>query len=203
VTVTPRPTIEFWYDFASTYSYLTALRIEDMAKAAGVDVVWQPFLLGPIFAAQGWTSSPFNLYPAKGANMIRDLERQAAERGVPFHKPDPFPQNSLLAARIATVGMTEGYVAAFTRMVFSAEFGDRQNISEPAVLIACLDRLGLDSARILKRAGDQDTKDRLRAATDAAIAAGIFGAPTLRTRDGEIFWGDDRLDPAIKWAAKL
>ena len=54
-----RPLLEFWYEFASTYSYLSAMRIEDVAEAAGVDVRWRPFLLGPIFAAQGWNSSPF------------------------------------------------------------------------------------------------------------------------------------------------
>ena len=97
--MTRRSVLEFWYEFASTYSYLTAMRIEPLAEAAGVDIRWRPFLLGPIFAAQGWTSSPFNLFPAKGRYMWRDMERQAAALGVPFRKPDPFPQNALLAAR--------------------------------------------------------------------------------------------------------
>jgi 2-hydroxychromene-2-carboxylate isomerase len=57
-----RPTLEFWYEFASTYSYLSAMRIEALAATAGVEVRWRPFLVGPIFAAQGWNSSPFNLY---------------------------------------------------------------------------------------------------------------------------------------------
>ena len=102
--MTRRPVLEFWYEFASTYSYLTAMRIEPLAEAAGVDIRWRPFLLGPIFAAQGWTSSPFNLFPAKGRYMWRDMERQAAALGVPFRKPDPFPQNALLAARVALYG---------------------------------------------------------------------------------------------------
>ena len=69
--------IEFWYDFASTYSYLSAMRIESLAAGAGVEIVWRPFLLGPIFRAQGWDTSPFNLYPAKGRYMVRDIERLA------------------------------------------------------------------------------------------------------------------------------
>src|SRR5215207_5334269 len=102
--MTRRPVLEFWYEFASTYSYLAAMRIEPLAEAAGVDIRWRPFLLGPIFAAQGWTSSPFNLFPAKGRYMWRDMERQAAALGLPFNKPDPFPQNGLIAARVALYG---------------------------------------------------------------------------------------------------
>src|ERR1041385_7871678 len=69
------PTVEFWYEFASTYSYPAAMRIARKAREADVTVRWRPFLLGPIFGAQGWNDSPFNIYPAKGRNMWRDLER--------------------------------------------------------------------------------------------------------------------------------
>lgn len=97
--------IDFWYDLASTYSYLAAFDIEAKAAAAGVEVVWRPFLLGPIFKAQGWETSPFNLYQAKGRYMWRDLERRAARQGLPpIQRPSAFPQNGLLAARVATVG---------------------------------------------------------------------------------------------------
>ena len=112
---TPAPKIEFWYDFASTYSYLSAMRIEDAAKAAGVEVLWKPFLLGPIFYAQGWNTSPFNLYPAKGRYMVREMERMTAARGLPFKMPSPFPQNSLLAARLALIGHEEGWGIPFSR----------------------------------------------------------------------------------------
>ena len=95
------PRLEFWYDLASTYSYLSAMRIEAMAAKPGVDLEWRPFLLGPIFKAQGWTSSPFNLYPVKGQYMVRDITRIAADRGIPFVMPEPFPAHSLLAVRIA------------------------------------------------------------------------------------------------------
>jgi 2-hydroxychromene-2-carboxylate isomerase len=73
------PALDFWFDFASTYSYLAAVRIRPLAAQTGVSVRFRPFLLGPIFKAQGWDTSPFNLYPVKGRHMWRDLERLALE----------------------------------------------------------------------------------------------------------------------------
>jgi 2-hydroxychromene-2-carboxylate isomerase len=78
------PILDFWFDFASTYSYLAAMRIGPLAEKAEVRVRFRPFLLGPIFKAQGWVTSPFNLYPAKGRNMWRDLERSCAELKLPI-----------------------------------------------------------------------------------------------------------------------
>ena len=92
------PSAEFWYEFASTYSYPAALRVAALAEARGVSLVWRPFLLGPIFMAQGWRDSPFNIFPAKGRYMWRDLERTCAAMGVPLKRPEPFPQPSLLAS---------------------------------------------------------------------------------------------------------
>jgi 2-hydroxychromene-2-carboxylate isomerase len=91
-------TAEFWYEFASTYSYPAAMRVAELAGSRGVALAWRPFLLGPIFAAQGWRDSPFNIYPAKGRYMWRDMERICDGMGLPLKRPDPFPQNSLLAA---------------------------------------------------------------------------------------------------------
>jgi len=101
----PIARIEFWYDFASTYSYPAAMRIGTLARQAEVRVHFRPFLLGPIFQAQGWTTSPFNLFPAKGRHMWRDLERLCADLALPFRRPEPFPQSSLLPARVALVNL--------------------------------------------------------------------------------------------------
>ena len=92
---------EFWYEFASTYSYPAAMRIASLAEERGVALAWRPFLLGPIFAAQGWRDLPFNIYPAKGRCMWRDIERVCGALELPLKCPDLFPQNSLLAARAA------------------------------------------------------------------------------------------------------
>jgi 2-hydroxychromene-2-carboxylate isomerase len=194
-------TIEFWYEFASTYSYLSAMRIETLAADAGVPVAWKPFLLGPIFHAQGWDNSPFNIYPAKGRYMVRDIERQAAARGLVFALPKNFPQNSLAAARIAILGAEEAWIGAFTRAVFTAEFADGADIADRQVLAAILGRLGLDSERLLRRIEDADCKQRLRQQTADAQARGLFGAPAFIVGD-ELFWGDDRLEQALAWAKR-
>jgi len=191
------PRLTFWYEFASTYSYLTAMRVEAEADAAGVQVDWQPFLLGPIFKSQGWPTSPFNIYPAKGRYMVRDVGRIAASRGLKFQMPELFPAISLKAARLALIGIEEGWVAAFTRAVFEAEFAHGRDIASDDVLARLLVKLGLDAPALLARSNAPETKERLRAVTAEAEALGIFGAPTFVAPDGELFWGDDRLESAL------
>jgi 2-hydroxychromene-2-carboxylate isomerase len=194
-------TLEFWYEFASTYSYLTVMRIERVAAVAGVDVRWQPFLLGPIFAAQGWNDSPFNIYPAKGTYMWRDLERRAATYGLPFRRPSRFPRNGLLAARVAQLATAEGWCPQFTRAVYTANFAADREIGDEAVvreIVAAQDR---DPDAVLARALAPENKQALRAAADEAIRRGVIGAPTLFAA-GEMFWGDDRLDDALAWLGR-
>jgi 2-hydroxychromene-2-carboxylate isomerase len=191
--------LDFWYEFASTYSYLAAMRAETLAEEAGVELTWRPFLLGPIFAAQGWTNSPFNLYPAKGRNMIRDLERQCAARGLAFKMPDPFPQNSLLAARLA-LALPEEARPEFTRALFHAEFGEGKSIADEAVLSAVLSQLGLSAPYELAKARAEPVKAQLRENSETAQRFGLYGAPSFVTEDGELFWGDDRLEQALAWA---
>jgi 2-hydroxychromene-2-carboxylate isomerase len=195
------PRLEFWYEFASTYSYLSAMRIETLATAAGVVVEWKPFLLGPIFQAQGWNTSPFNLYPAKGRNMVRDMERIAADRGLHFALPKTFPQNSLQAARLALVGGRNGWVAPFSRAVYFAQFAQGAEIADRAVLTAILRDLKLDPDGIFARIEQPEIKEELKAQTSEAQARGIFGAPSFIVGN-ELFWGDDRLEQALAWASR-
>ena len=192
-------TVDFWFDFASTYSYLTALRIADEAAEARVAVRWRPFLLGPVFQAQGWNTSPFNVYPAKGRYMVRDLERMAQAQGVVFRMPKPFPQNSLLAARVALAIDEHHARGVFSRAVFEMQFAEGLPINDPAVIAACLERAGLSRTAALEAAQTDRIKTLLRAETTEAQRLGIFGAPTFVTRDGELFWGDDRLEMALGW----
>lgn len=196
-----KPSLVFWYEFASTYSYIAAHRVERLAAAAGVDVMWRPFLLGPIFGAQGWTTSPFNIYPAKGRNMWRDMERLCADQGLKLVQPTIFPQNGIQAARIALAGAEDGWIAAFTKAVYAANFAEGADISAPDTLARVLGGLGLDPAAVMPRAQSQAIKDQLRSNTEAAIAAGLYGAPSFTVGD-ELFWGNDRLENALAWATR-
>ncbi|GGC64186.1 2-hydroxychromene-2-carboxylate isomerase [Chelatococcus reniformis] len=194
-----QPSIAFWYDFASNYSWLAARRIAALAAARGVAVAWEPFLLGPIFASQGWDTSPFNIYPAKGAHAWRDIERQAAALGLPLVRPAPFPQNSLLAAR---VGLAVGPAGrpAFSEALFREEFERGRSISDTAVLAEVLAGLGHDAGAVLAAAASELVKTALRQQGERAKRLGLFGAPTFVTADGEVFWGNDRLEAALAWA---
>ena len=191
--------LEFWYEFASTYSYPVAQTIESRAADAGVHIVWRPFLLGPIFAAQGWPDSPFNLYPAKGDYMWRDLQRVCRQAGLDWRRPSAFPRNSVLAARIALVGCDQGWCPAFSRAVYRANFVDDRDIADRNTIAAILTGLNLDADAVFSLAEDPSQKAVLRSQTDRATRLGIFGAPSFIV-DGELFWGGDRLDQALDWA---
>ena len=192
--------INFWFEFASTYSYLSALRLPALAAKAGVAIRWRPFLLGPIFAAQGWDTSPFNIYAAKGNYMWRDVERRAGKLGLSIHRPDPFPQNSLLAARVALAAPEGSEMVAFCHNVYLAQFSESLDISDPDVIAACASAARLP-ADILHQAQQDETKRALRSSTEEAIKLGVFGAPSF-TVDAELFWGDDRLEDALDWAVQ-
>jgi 2-hydroxychromene-2-carboxylate isomerase len=193
-------TVEFWFEFASTYSYPAAMRVEAAARAAGVDLVWRPFLLGPLFAKQGWNDSPFNLYPVKGRYMWRDLERLCAAQGIPFRRPSVFPRSGLVAARVAARFAGEPWLPEFVRRVYQANFAEDREIAERSVIAELLDALGQPAAERLAAAESAEAKAALRAQTERAETLGIFGAPSFVVGD-ELFWGNDRLDAALAWRA--
>ena len=193
--------LQFWFEFASTYSYPAAMRVERVAAARGITVAWRPFLLAPIFGEQGWRDSPFNIYPVKGRYMWRDLARICANEGLPLRHPSRFPRNGLLPARVAAAATGEPWVPDFVRGVYTANFAEDREISEAAVVGDVLTRIGADAAVWLARAQEPAAKDRLRADTEAAQAIGIFGAPSFVSGD-ELFWGNDRLEDALDWHAR-
>jgi 2-hydroxychromene-2-carboxylate isomerase len=149
---------------------------------------------------EGWRDSPFNVYPAKGRYMWHDLERTCGAMGVPLKRPEPFPQPSLLAARVALT--LEGDERSdFSRRVFLAEFGQGLPIDDRASLGALLAACGVDPAAAFERAESAANKALLKAECARATEIGVVGAPCLVTEDGEVFWGNDRLEQGLDWAA--
>jgi len=193
--------LEFWFEFASTYSYLAAERVGDLAAKAGVAILWRPFLLGPIFNSQGWNNSPFNIYPVKGAYMWRDMERLTANYGLKLRRPSVFPRNGLLAARIALAHDEQRWIGDFVRAVYRANFAEDQEISDPAVIAAILKSLRLEPVAILDAVNADANKARLKAQTERAIQLGLFGAPSFTVGE-ELFWGNDRLEQALDFARR-
>jgi 2-hydroxychromene-2-carboxylate isomerase len=192
--------LEFWFEFGSTYSYLSASRIEDLAHTAGITVSWRPFLLDPIFKKQGWDDSPFNVYPVKGRYMWRDMERLCAKYGVPFARPSRFPRPGLLAARVACLASAkfEPWLPDFVRAVFRANFAEDREIGDAVEIRSILDELGQPGVELVEQAQTSENKQRLRKHTQRAIDLGIFGAPSFVV-DGELFWGNDRVEDALTW----
>lgn len=188
--------LEFWFEFASTYSYLAAMRIASVCEAARVTLVWRPFLLGPIFADQGWSDSPFNLYPAKGRYMWRDMERLCEAQGLPFQRPSRFPRNGLLAARVAHFARDEPWLPDFVRAVYTANFGHDREIGDEGVVKDVVFASGGDPDTVLAGALAADNKRALREQTERAASRGLFGAPSFTVGD-ELFWGNERIGDAV------
>ena len=191
--------VEFWFEFASTYSYLSVMRIEGLARTSGVRIVWKPFLLGPIFRSFGWSTSPFLLQKEKGAHMWTDIERQCRKWGLPWRRPSEFPRLSLLPARVALLGVDEPWLPSFAQQVMLANFAHDQEIASEPVVRNVLERLALPAEELLRAAQSDSNKAGLRAATEEAQRRGVFGAPTFFVGE-EMFWGNDRLDDALACA---
>ena len=192
--------VTFWFEFASTYSYLSAMRIEEMARKADVDLIWKPFLLGPIFKAQNWDTSPFNLYPAKGRYMVRDIERIAQARGLVFRLPSLSLRmdclRRVLRSRVLRRGgdpTSSGPFSAWSLRSNRTLLSDRHSRRRLRLPVLPKTKPSSEPSRRKSRA-------KLRSNTEEAQAQGIFGAPSFTTENGELFWGDDRLEDALLWS---
>ena len=193
--------IDFWFDFASTYSYPAAMRIESVALNYGAAFEWNAFLLGPVFKSQGWNDSPFNLYPVKGKYMWRDMERICESLSIPFRRPTVFPRNGIFASRIAVRFKDEPWIGNFVKAVFAANFAQDLNIGDHLVVADCVREAGVDPDEIVREATSAGCKPLLRAQNEAAARLNIFGAPSF-IAEGELFWGNDRMEQAFEWVRR-
>lgn len=193
-------TLEFWYEFGSNYSYLSVMRIEALAECHGVTIVWKPFLLGPIFKSFGWDNSPFVLQKEKGAYVWKDIERECLKYGLPFKYPSTFPRGALLSIRVALLGADQPWIAAYSKRMMQLNFVEDRDISSVEAVGGVLAELGLPAAQLIAQAQSDANKERLREQIEAGRQKGVFGAPTFFAGD-EMFWGNDRLEDAMRFAA--
>jgi 2-hydroxychromene-2-carboxylate isomerase len=190
----PSTVVEFWFDPISPYAWLAGrslARLED----SGLRLRFVPVLFAGLLKAHG-NIGPAEL-PAKRSYTFRDVMREAARRGLPFAGPPGHPFNPLLALRMCTALDDDDERRSLALALMAACWEDGEDISDAAVLARLALDAGFDGAALLERAGTPAVKQALAAATDAAIAEGIFGVPTFRT-DGELFWGGDRIE-ALRW----
>ncbi|MBB5390017.1 MULTISPECIES: 2-hydroxychromene-2-carboxylate isomerase [unclassified Herbaspirillum] len=192
------PAIEFWFDFGSNYSYISVMRIGPEAAAAGARVVWRPFLLGPVFRALGWSTSPFVLQKEKGDYTWKDMQRQCRKYGLPWQRPSNFPRSAVPPTRIALANAEQPWIGEFCRRVMQLNFVDDRDIDHAGVVQEVLLAMGLPAQQLWEQAQSQAWRERLRAQTGMARQRGIFGAPTFFVGD-EMFWGNDRLDDALAY----
>ena len=189
--------IDFWFSVGSTYTYLTASRLEKTAAAENVRFNWRVFSVRTIMREQN--NSPFVGKPVKTAYMWRDIERRAAMYGLPVKVPAPYPVKDLdLACRIAVLGIAEGWGLKYIAASYRRWFVDGNEPGIEPNLSASLAEVGQQAARVVERSGGDDVIETYEANTDEARRLGVFGSPTFAV-DGELFWGDDRLEDAIKW----
>jgi len=196
----PRP-IDFYVDFSSPYSYIASEWIEALAARHGRTVAWKVILLGATFQAAE-LKSPVS-HPIKREYSLHDFERSARFAGVPLKNPDKFPIPTQNAARVFWWLNDQDPPRAidWARHALRAYFGRGVDLSDGVALRALATEFGLDADRVEAVWNDPAWKLRLKAENEAAIAAGVFGAPFFVV-DGEPFWGNDRRPQIERWLEK-
>lgn len=185
-------TVEFYFDFGSPTAYLAHKRLGQLGKQYDLQVRYMPMLLGGVFKATG-NASPVAI-PAKGKYMLeQDLPRFARRYGVPLNFNPHFPINTLNLMRGAIAAQRLGCMEAYVNLAFDAVWVQEKNMGDPAIVSQALTEAGLDADGLIALSQDPDVKAELVAATEAAVARGVFGAPTLFL-DGAMYFGQDRLD---------
>ena len=192
--------IDFWYSIGSTYTYLSVMRLSDVTKSTGIAFRWRPFNVRHVMVEQN--NIPFKDKPVKTAYMWRDVQRRAQQYGLSPKIPAPYPLTGLvLANQVAIVGVAEGWVDSFTLASYRRWFESGERAGEEPNISESLKEAGQDPERALKLAQSPAIVAALSDATEEAMALGIFGSPSFVVA-GEVFWGDDRLDDAIRWAGR-
>lgn len=191
--------IDFWFSIGSTYSYLSVMRLGRVAAETGIQFVWRPFNVRAIMVAQN--NIPFANKPVKAAYMWRDVARRSDKYGLTPKLPAPYPIPDLpLANQVALLGIREGWGIAYTIETYRLWFEEGLVAGAEPNLSRSLRVARQNPEETIVRASADAAAAALAEQTRAAMALGIFGSPTF-VIDGEVFWGDDRMEDAISWSS--
>lgn len=191
--------LHFFFDYSSPFAYLGADGVEKLAADHGAELIWRPFLLGALFKELGTPIVPLQaMPPLKQQYAYKDMMRWAAHRGAPFKFPSRFPMNTVKALRM-TLQLDQADVAKLALPLLRAYWAEDRDINAPDELKKIADDAGLDGEALLAGTQDQAIKDKLRENTDAAVKAGLPGAPGFLVQKdaddaGMLFWGQDRFE---------
>jgi 2-hydroxychromene-2-carboxylate isomerase len=185
--------VDFYFDVGSPAAYIAWMQMPLLAQETGATVHYKPMLLGGVFQATG-NRSPMEV-PAKSRWMTQDLGRFAARHAIAFRHNPHFPINTLTLMRGA-LGLQmrqPDKLLPYGDAVFRAIWVDGRNMNDPAEVGKVLHEAGFDPQALLALTQDPEVKENLKAVTQAAVARGVFGAPTFFVGE-QMFWGQDRLD---------
>jgi 2-hydroxychromene-2-carboxylate isomerase len=189
------PTLEFFFDCSSPWTYLAFDRIEALAEETGATLVWKPILVGGVFNAVNPSvyENRARPVPAKARYYAKDLGDWVRRSGLRIGMPKPFPVNSVKAMRGAFLALDAGRLAPYARAVFESYWGDLRDISQDEVLADVVARVGLDREAFFAAIASPALKERLRTTTDELVARGGFGSPTMFVDGEDMYFGNDRL----------
>ena len=190
--------IEFYFDFISPYSYLAYQKLKTLNKDNFFKIVYKPILLGGLHNLGGITAPAFNVRKMK--NMKDDCKLIADKNKIQFQWNENFPINSLYLMRGYLV-IDENLKKNFFEVCFDYYWKENINISEEKNIDKLLTTCSINKEDFLKKINDSKTKDELKHLTNLAFKKNIFGAPTFVVNN-KIFWGQDRLEFALKEANK-
>jgi 2-hydroxychromene-2-carboxylate isomerase len=188
----------FYFDLGSPYAYLAAERVSRLFSDADLpQPEWRPVLLGGLFKRFGRSSW---LHGPGREEGMREVERRAAAYGLqPLRWPDPCPANTLYAMRVATYAKGIGRSVSFALAAFRQAFAGGRDLTDPDNVAIAAAACELHPNAIARGASSETVKRRLRETTERAADIGVSGVPAL-VIDGEVFWGDDRLEQAVERA---
>ena len=193
--------IDFYFSIGSTYTYLSVTRILDVEKKSQVKFNWKPFSVRMIMKEMN--NIPFPKDKINKVNyMWRDIERRAEGYKFFAKTPVPYPLSEFdLANQIAILGLKMGWGVDYVRLTYKKWFQEgKEPAVEPSISEVCKE-LSLNKDEIIIESKTKEIKDEYFSNTDAARENKIFGSPSFMV-DNELFWGDDRMEDAIKWVKK-